>query len=212
VPVSDVPTALSVLNFPSQPSNFPDWAEHYVNEGQGENYGIEFTLEHFLANGWYGLTTLSLYESKYLASDGVWRSSAWDGDYVLNVLGGKEWELNANKPGRKSQLYLTTDLKMTFAGGQPTVPIDLEASREAGNGVYDLTQGYSEKLQDYFRLDVNIGLKQLGKRTTQEWFIITQNITNRQNPFFQQYDAFSGELRTVNQLGFFIVPTYRITF
>lgn len=190
----------------------PDRLEQYVNEGEGENYGVEFTLEHFLSKGWYTLATVSLYESRYLASDGIWRSSAWDGNYVLNWLGGKEWELLGQKPGKKSRLYLTSDVKMTFAGGQPVVPIDLEASRKAGEAVYLFDEGYSERLPDYFRLDVNLGVKMLGKRATQEWFIITQNITNRVNPFFREYDVLSGEIRTINQLGLFVVPTYRITF
>ncbi|GAB5538676.1 MAG: carboxypeptidase-like regulatory domain-containing protein [Salibacteraceae bacterium] len=212
VPVSKINRDISFINFPAPPNGFDDVFEDYENAGEGQNYGVELTIEKFMTNGFYFLATTSIYRSQYLGEGNQWQSSAWDAGFVVNSLAGKEFELNKNKAGRKRQLFFTSDLKATYAGGQPTVPIDLEASNMEGEAVYDLSNGYSKQLKDYFRIDANIGLKMLGKRVTQEWFVITQNISNQQNPFFQRYDPLSQRIQTVNQLGLFIVPTYRITF
>ena len=211
-PVSKLNRDISFINFPAQPNGFTDALENYENAGDGQNFGVELTVEKFMTKGFYLLATTSIYRSQYRGKNGVWQSSAWDAGYVVNALAGKEFQLNAKKENRKQQLYFTSDIKGTYAGGQPLAPIDIEASKLAGEAVYSLVHGYSKQLKDYMRLDVNIGFKMMGRRVTQEWFVITQNITNRENPFFQRYDAQTQSLQTVNQLGLFVVPTYRITF
>lgn len=211
-PVSKLNRDISFINFPAPPNGFDDALEVYENTGDGQNYGLELTIEKFMTKGFYMLATTSLYRSQYRGKNGVWQSTAWDAGYVVNLLAGKEFELNKNKENRKQQLFFTTDLKGTYAGDQPAAPIDLNASKASGEAVYDLTDGYSRQLNDYLRIDANVGFKMLGKKVTQEWFIITQNITNQENPFFEQYDPQTQQVRVVNQLGLFVVPTYRITF
>ena len=44
-----------------------------LNEGTGQNYGIELTFEKFLGNNYYFLFTSSLFESTYKGSDGIKR-------------------------------------------------------------------------------------------------------------------------------------------
>ncbi|MEQ9008467.1 MAG: TonB-dependent receptor, partial [Ekhidna sp.] len=53
--------------------------DELANDGTGKNYGVELTLEKFLTNGFYMLSTASLYRSKYTGSDGVERSTQFDG-------------------------------------------------------------------------------------------------------------------------------------
>jgi hypothetical protein len=60
-----------------------------VNNGTGENYGIELTLEKFYSKGYYFLVTASVFESKYTGSDGIYRNTAFNGNYVFNALSGK---------------------------------------------------------------------------------------------------------------------------
>ncbi|MDP4686176.1 MAG: hypothetical protein NWS53_04725, partial [Salibacteraceae bacterium] len=179
---------------------------------KGRNYGLEVTIEKFMTKGFYLLATTSVYKSQYEGVGNSWKSSAWDAGYVVNGLAGKEFALNKNKVDKKVDLRLVFDVKGTYAGGQPAAPIDLDASKLAGEAVYDMTNGYSDKLKDYMRLDANVGFKMLTKKFTQEFTIIAQNVTNRQNPFFERYDAVSQKVQVVNQLGLFVVPTYRITF
>ena len=68
-----------------------------VNSGTGRNYGVELTIEKFFSDGYYGLFTSSLYDSKYTASDGVERNTAFNGKYVLNILFGKEWKVGSEE-------------------------------------------------------------------------------------------------------------------
>lgn len=211
-PVSKIDPNVSNINFPSIPNDFSDDIEHFKNAGKGRNYGLEVTIEKFMTKGFYLLATTSIYKSQYEGAGNSWKSSAWDAGYVVNGLAGKEFALNKNKVDKKVDLRLVFDVKGTYAGGQPAAPIDLDASKLAGEAFYDLTNGYSDKLKDYMRLDANVGFKMLTKKFTQEFTVIAQNVTNRQNPFFERYDAVSQKVQVVNQLGLFIVPTYRITF
>ncbi len=88
--VEKTPSSFSMLNAGSD-FGFPD-KTNLVNNGKGYNYGIELTAERFLNKGFYYLLTVSLFESKYKGSDNVWRNTAFNSNYVVNVLGGKGME------------------------------------------------------------------------------------------------------------------------
>lgn len=182
-----------------------------TNGGTGYNYGLEFTTERFMDHGMYFLSTLSLYESKYRGSDGILRNTAFNSNYVFNLLGGKEFQLKRKKDNARFIKKLVLDGKINWAGGQRYSPIDLEASRIAGTTVYNDKNAYSEQLPDYFRIDLRLGYKWIGRRSTQELAIDIRNLTNRQNPFFIKFDPETGDLKT---LGFGLMPDilYRITF
>ena len=68
-----------------------------TNRGSGRNYGIECTVERFLNEGWYMLSTLSLYEAKYKAQDGVEHDTRFNGNYTVNFLTGKEFNMGSDK-------------------------------------------------------------------------------------------------------------------
>lgn len=180
--------------------------ENLVNNGYGRNYGMEITLEKFFSNNYYFLTTASLFDSKYQASDGEWRNTAFNGRFVFNALFGREFALgSANK-------VLIFDIKSTLAGGQYVTPIDLEASINSGNMVIDHTRAFSIQNPNYFRTDLRIGFRMNGKRVTQEWLIDIQNVSNHKNLFREMYNPVTQQIDRVNQIGFFPLPQYRLTF
>lgn len=185
------------FNYPNQDS--------LVNRGLGLNRGVELTLERTFTAGYYFLVTTSLFDSRYQGSDGVWRNTAFNGRYIANLLAGKEW-----KVGPKSVFAL--DIKVTGAGGRRFSPVDVEASRAQGQMVLEQGAAFSQQLADYFRADVKVTYRLNGKRATQEFFVDVQNVTNRQNPFTQTWDARRGRLVTTNQLGLFPNVNYRINF
>jgi len=182
------------------------------NGGRGYNYGLDLTLEKFLDKGFYFLTTLSLYESQYRGSDGIWRNTAFNGNYVYNLLGGKEFVLGKSKTEHRKRKTITVDAKLTYAGGQRYTPLDLPASIAKDEEVYDESRAFGEQYDPYFRTDIRIGYKLSGKKVTQEWALDVQNVTNHQNPFGQDYDAEAQEAITTYQLGLFPMVLYRITF
>lgn len=188
---------------------FPDSLQ---NAGSGRNYGMEFTLEHFLKDGFYFLLTASIYDSKYTGSDGIERNTAFAGNYVANLLGGKEFELNKNNENRKNKMFLLIDGRVTYQGGNRYTPILLDESIAAGQTVRDTENAFSEKFPDYFRADLKLGFKVYGKRITQEWSVDLQNITNRQNLFTRDFDASSGRIYNTYQIGFLPIVLYRINF
>lgn len=183
-----------------------------MNGGTGRNYGIELTLEKFITNGNYFLFTASLFDSKYVGSDGVERNTAFNGNYVVNLLAGKEITFKSKKEEPKRVHKLILDGKIIVAGGQRYTPIDPTISAIIGDTYYDRTRAFSEQLDTYFRIDARIGYKMIGKKITQEWAFDVQNVIDHQNPLYKTYDPSTGEIVTVNQLGLFPVMLYRINF
>jgi len=202
-PVDKSATAFSALNLGAD-FNSPN-VYNLVSKGEGLNYGLEITLERFYSKGYYFLFTTSVFESKYKGSDGVERNTAFNGNYVLNLLGGKEFKLS-------KKASLSFDLRGTYAGGKRYVPVDLAASILANNEVRDYTQAYVNRYPDYFRMDVKPGFKLNTKRLTHEWSVDIQNITKHKNIFQQSYDITDKSIKTDYQLIFFVIPQYRILF
>lgn len=202
-PVDNYSSAFSALNLGAD-FNSPNVA-NLVSKGKGYNYGLELTLEKFYSKGYYFLFTTSLFESKYRASDNVLRNTAFNGNYVFNLLGGKEFKLS-----QKASFSL--DLRATYAGGKRYVPINLTASIAYGDEVKDWSQAYVNKYPDYFRMDVKPGFKLSTKRLTHEWSVDIQNITKHENIFQQTYDLVNKQIKTDYQLRFFVIPQYRILF
>ncbi|MGM0579516.1 MAG: TonB-dependent receptor [Bacteroidota bacterium] len=183
----------------------PD-VDSLVNSGIGRNYGIEMTLEKSFSDNYYFLVTASVFESKYQGSDKKWRNTAFNSEYVLNGLFGREFEL-----GSKNRV-LSIDLKSTYAGGQYVTPIDLEASRQAKEAVYDNENAYSMKNPDYFRTDFKISFRMNSKKLTHEWALDIQNVFNTQNLFRRTYNPETEQIVKNNQLGIYPIPQYRLTF
>jgi hypothetical protein len=176
-----------------------------VNEGRGRNYGVELTIEKFLDKGWYMLFTASLFDSKYTGHDGIWRNTAFNGNYVMNLLGGYEI-----KVGRNS--IVTADIKGVWAGGKRYIPIDVAESAATKSEVRDWSRAYENRYNDYFRTDLRIGFKMNSRRFSQEWGIDLQNITGYRSIFIEGYDPRKDEVYTVYQQGFMPMFLYRIQF
>lgn len=204
VPVRLKPDIFSSLNLGAD-FDSPN-VDSLTNKGLGENYGIELTLEKFFSQGYYYLVTASVFESKYKASDEKWRNTAFNGNYVFNALGGKEIKLKDGKH------VLALDIKFTYAGGKRYVPIDLDASIAAQSQQYVVEEAFKPSYPAYFRMDVKPSYRLNKKRTTLEWNIDIQNITNHKNVFQQTYDVNANRIRYDYQLGLFVVPQFRILF
>ncbi len=206
VPVNTFSSSYSMLN--TGASFKTDLEDHLANSGTGKNYGAELTIEKFFSDGYYGLFTSSLYDSKYTASDGIERNTAFNGKYVYNILGGKEW-----KVGSDDHNIIAVDLKITNAGGRYYTPVDLEASRMTNQ---EQRQGdayaYSSRYSNYFRMDLKVGytFNSSTMQLSHSFSLDLQNVTNNKNVFSQSYDH--GNIKTTYQLGFFPNFTYKLQF
>lgn len=175
------------------------------NTGTGKNYGLEFTLERFFSKNFYYLATLSLFESKYKGSDGIERNTAFNGNYVLNCLIGKEFTVS-------SRTAITIDFKTSVAGGKRYTPVDFESSRQAGETKYIDYEAFSKQFDPFFKSDIKLGFRLNGKRTSQEWQFYVENFTNHKNVLMQVFSRTKNEVRNTYQLGVFPMVLYRIHF
>jgi hypothetical protein len=212
VPVEKGHGSYSILNRSSLSTYMEVNTDSLVNTGKGYNYGIEITAEKFMDKGLYFLSTLSLYESKYRASDGILRNSAFNGNYVFNLLGGKEFSLRNRKNNPKSIRKISLDGKFNVAGGQRYSPVDIAASKAANITKYDDNLAFTRQMPFYTKLDLRLGFKSAGKASTKELAINISNVTNRKNPFYMKYDQETGNLKTIYQMGFMPDLLFRITF
>jgi hypothetical protein len=176
-----------------------------LNNGTGENYGVEVTLEKMFSKGFYYLLNVSLYNSTYKGGDGVSRNTAFNGQYTSNALAGYEIKIN-------QKLTIDINAKVSYAGGKRYPKIDIASSIENGNVTYDQSSLYELKYKDYFRADLKIGVRLNGKKITQEWAFDVQNVSNQKNIFREVFDVGSQTIKQEYQIGFFPVGLYKITF
>ena len=200
--VERTPSTFSLLNFGAD-FGFPD-RDSLFNGGKGRNYGVELTLEKFFSNSYYFLFTTSLFNSEYTGSDNVWRNTAFNGNYIFNLLGGREFKLGKNT--------LSLDIRGTFAGGRRYTEIDLEGSRLRGETERFDDRAFEEQYDPYFRLDFKGTYRMNSRKITQEWSVDLQNLTNRDNIFDQVYSRSEDAIESTYQIGLFPVIQYRILF
>ncbi len=197
----------SLLNWGADFTGLPV-LDTLLNKGKGKNYGVEFTLEKFFSNNYYFLVTTSIFKSQYATTDNQWRSTAWDGNYIVNALAGYDLKLGKNKNS-----IVSFNVKGTIAGGRRYTPVNVAETIKNGNLVqYDYAHAFESKFDDYFRLDLRIGYKRNGKHVTQEWAVDLQNVTNHKNPLTMSWDFNAKKVRTEYQQGFYPMMMYRIYF
>jgi hypothetical protein len=208
VPVDNFASSFSILNL-GDDFVFPTDAYRLQNEGTGTNVGIELTVEKFYSNGYYGLLTTSIFDSKYKGSDGIERNTAFNNQYVLNLLFGKEWKI-----GKDKRNAFSIDTKFTTAGGRYTTPVNLAASQTAMEEVLFEDLAYTERNDAYLRWDIKVGIKLNSKKRklSQQFFLDLQNVTNRENIFARRYNRITNEINEVYQIAFFPDFLYRIEF
>jgi hypothetical protein len=201
--VEKVPSSFSMLNAGAD-FYFPD-KTNLVNNGKGYNYGIEVTIEKFLDKGFYYLFTTSVFQSKYKASDNVWRNTAFNSNFAINLLAGKEFIINPRSS-------FGIDTKITSAGGQRYTPFNITASETAGYVVFKEDEAYSLQHPNYLRWDLKFSYTKNGRKATQKWYVDLQNLSNRNNIYIRTLNPKDGRENVINQIGFFPNINYSITF
>lgn len=179
----------------------------FSNDGRGYNYGIELTIEKFFTNKYYFLITSSLFESRYHGVDRIYRNTRFNGNYILNLIGGKEFVV-----GRKKNNLIALNGKIIWAGNNRTTPIDLEESRIENSTVLVWDELYEDRLADYLRFDFGISYRKNKPKHTSIWALNIQNLTNRYNEGGQYFSTSSQNVRTWEQFGILPNLSYRIEF
>lgn len=195
----DVANAFSTLNVGEGFVNRP-----LVNSGSGANYGLEVSLEKKITDGFYYLLNASVYESNYTSADRVKRNTRFNGNFMSNLIVGREFNV-----GKTEKLNLFgINVKANFSGNKRYSPIDLELSRMAGKAIRPLSGLYTERLPNYFRLDIQVNYRKNKPGLTTEWRLDLQNLTNRKNAIGEFFTNETVEYLTT--FGLVPVISYRL--
>ena len=181
----------SVINTTTQP---PLFYQPFRNTGKGMNVGIDFTLERFLQSGYYYMATFSLFDSRYRDDNGDWHNTLFNTHYVANFLGGKEFTFR-RKNGLSRVLGLNA--RITLSGFRPSSPVDLKATLEQQEVVYDETRPFTHRRKGISPVsDISITYRVNYKRCSGIVALQVKNLIGKQymgqvfNQATQQVDDF----------------------
>ena len=162
-----------------------DWfiRDQLINEGKGMNYGVDITFERYISQGYYYMVTASLFNSRYKAGDGAWHNTRYNRNYVFNLLGGKEWMLGKNK-----QNVFSTNIRLTYQGGDRYSPIDLAASQNEEDAVYNEKDAFSKQLSPALLGHFTVSYKINKQKLSHEFAIKILNITNYKDYYGHRYN------------------------
>ena len=208
IPVTVDSSAFSLINMGSGFQRF--FPEELKNTGTGTNYGVEVTLQKFFDKSFFFLFSATAYNSTYVASDGVERSTSYNGNYIANLLAGKEFKLSEKQT-------ISVGFKATVAGGKLYGFVDTAATNALQELIY-LDEGFnSRQFPMYYRIDAKVNWKFNAKRVTHEIGLDLVNVTGRQNLLGLSYapNLFNPSVEPVAeryQLGFLPIFYYKIDF
>jgi hypothetical protein len=185
-----------------------------VNKGTGKNYGIEFTLERFFANNYYYLLNGSVYNSTYKSLEGVERNTLYNGNYLVNVLVGKEYK----KLGKKKNQTLGLNVKLFYGGGKRHIPLLRDSDGNLAvdpenNRYWDYEKAYEDRIEDIYQITLSTSYKwDKPKKTYELWFNL-DNITDNRGRLSEYYDEEEpNSIGYTSQFGFFPNMMFRVYF
>lgn len=139
---------------------------------QGRSYGLEFLAQQKLQKGFYGIVALTLVRSEFQDKNEKYVASSWDNRYIVSLTGGKifkkNWEVGA---------------KLRLSGGAPYTPFDIDRSSLIANydinprGSLDYSQLNTQRLGNFYQLDVRVDKKYNFKKFSFNIFLDIQNLT-----------------------------------
>ena len=204
VPIRTVQPEYSIINFGTE--YYVERKDSLANTGTAENYGLEFTLEQFLHKGFYYLLTASLFESNYLSSDHIRRSTAYNGKFAFNALAGYERRFP------KSNVVMNFAINLTYAGGSPYIPFDQEQSVKNSRTTYDWENAYTVNRENYKRFSFRVGVKRAYTKITMETTVDFQYRTNYTSLYHERIDVTTGEIINTQQMGFYPMANLKVSF
>ena len=180
-PVYVVPSSVSALN---RGATFTRFFPIYTmqNNGTGYNYGIELTLEKLFHKHYFFMINGSLFESKYTGSNGKTGNTDFNGNYIVNFLGGLEYVI-----GKAKKNSINFGTKFTVGGGKRYSPVNIAASNAVMDVVAQDDKVNTLQFAPYNRLDFRISYKINGKRIGTEIALDLVNILNTKNVLALSY-------------------------
>lgn len=133
--------------------------DNYLNQGQGDAYGIEFLLNKAISNDWYGWLSVAYSKTERInqLTDEEF-SYEFDLPWIINMVANYEinenWQLGMRWRIQSGNLYTP------IVGADPVYPLDDSGTPDSGQDpvFYDPVEGdfNSERLETFHRLDVRL--------------------------------------------------------
>jgi hypothetical protein len=175
--------------------------------GDGRNIGLELSMERSFERGWFARANGTMYESTFTMFGGDESPTRWNGQWMTNVMGGREWR--KAKEDRVRTWGLSA--RVFGMGGLRYTPITVRVINGDPVPDYSATP-WSAQLGDVFRADLRVYRKMDRAGRTGQWALDLQNVGNAQNEAFRYFDRRQGEVITKYQLGLIPNLSYRIEF
>lgn len=167
--------------------------------GEGRAYGLEFLAQQRIYKGFYGIFSYTYGFSEFKDADGNFVPSSWDSRHIINVAGGKTWDvmskaIRANQNGRrekKGKAAKSTDvtpqklelgLNVRYQSALPYTPFNIEQSALVqnwdirGSGIPDFTRLNAERASYFAALDFRIDYKWFFDKWSFNLYLDVQNI------------------------------------
>jgi hypothetical protein len=171
------------------------------SEGEGQNRGVDFSLEKFFRQGAFFILNGSLFESVW-ENGGEAHPTQFDARYAASLTLGKEWAF------AKGGVF-QAGMKNIILGGLPATPlaaVQLSGERET----LDYQRPFSERIGAYWRTDLRLAWRK-GKTALS---LDVQNLLNRENlrPFGWEYDLRTKQWTRRTQAGWTPVLSFTLDF
>lgn len=176
-----------------------------INEGTGKNYGLDVTLERFLSNNYYYMISGSLFESKYTGGDDIERDSRYNRKYVVNMLGGREFQLKKNN-------ILSMNTRLTLMGGERTAPVLEAESIEAQFILLDQNRAFEKVLTANRYMDITINYRMNHTNASHVLSLMVKNILGSENDYGYAYRFQTNTIERDKEAIVFPSLSYRIEF
>lgn len=206
LPVDTFASSYNMLNEGSGFDRF--FPTTLTNKGLGRNMGVEITVEKFFTHNWFAMFSGSVYDSRLQGSNGKWYNSDFNGQYILNALGTKEFKWSKKK--RINTIGIGG--KITFGGGRRYTPYDTILSQQYEDPIVIDSMRNMNQFKPYFRFDIKLNYRCNTKRFTHEVGIDLVNLTMQKNILRISYVSPDQPAKEVYQLGFLPLFYYRLDF
>ena len=157
--------------------------------------------------GFYYLVTASVYDSKYKGGDGIERNTINNGNFVGNVLYGKEWTFGKDKNSRfgvNGRFYIN--------GGNRQSPVDYNQSIIKQEVVYDDSQLFETKIPTSNRLDLTLSFARNRPKYTSTISVQILNVLSSVISYDQDYDFVKNEVVEIEGKGMLPNVSWKIDF
>lgn len=153
------------------------------NDGIAWNYGIEFSLQQYLPKQFFVNTNLSVFDSKYVGSNGKVYNTPYNNNVVSNLMFGKKFEI-----GRLKRNSIVTGFRVAMGGGIRYSEIDIAASIAEGEAVETEDGWFSKKGPMFYRIDFGFMYKIDREKIDINIKLDIQNLTDQQRISGYEYD------------------------